>query len=95
MNSRLKPFHVTRSEKLTHIDAVRLSELAKRLIGTLVIKDALGRITNVTAAIRGSEVRFLLTAADRLENVGHLHRGRFLGLQDFVDFLVIAIRDIG
>jgi hypothetical protein len=69
--------------------------LAKRLIGALLVKDALGRIPNVTAAIRGCQVRFLLAPGDRLEDVGHLYRGRFLGLQDFVDFLVIAIRDIG
>jgi hypothetical protein len=49
-----------------------VSELAKRLIGALLVKDALRRITDVTAAICGGQVRFLLTPADRFKNVRHL-----------------------
>jgi hypothetical protein len=77
VDRRLEPAYVARTEELTHVNAVRLGELAKRPIGPLLVKDALARVPDVAAAIRGGKVRFLLPPANRFENVRHLYRSRF------------------
>jgi hypothetical protein len=49
--------------------------LAKRLASVLLVENALARIANVTTAIRGGKVRFLLTSTNRRENLRHLDCG--------------------
>ena len=57
------------------VGSVVLGELAKRLASVLLVENALARIANVTTAIRGGKVRFLLTSTNRPENLRHLDCG--------------------
>jgi hypothetical protein len=80
LNRRLEPFSIARAEQLTHINTVGVGKLAKRRISGFLIQDSLTRIANVAAAICGGKISFLLSPANRFENLRDLEGSRLLRL---------------
>ncbi|MFZ3295433.1 hypothetical protein [Mycobacterium sp.] len=67
----------------------------KRLIGALLVQNALACVADVAATVCCSEIGFLLASTNRREDLRTLHGSWLIGLNNLFYLVVIAICYIG